>query len=156
MTAEEHSRYQRQMRLPAIGERGQQALLDSRVLIVGMGGLGSPAALYLAAAGIGTLAVTDFDRVEPSKLQRQTIHGEDDLDEPKALSAARRIKSLNSACRVIPLDWVLDEDELNEQIRQADLVLDSCDNFSTRFAINRACHAEGVPLVTGAAIRTEG
>lgn len=156
MTPEQQSRYSRQIRLPAIGEAGQQALLESRVLIIGMGGLGSPAAMYLAAAGVGTLVVADFDRVEDSNLQRQIIHREQDIGEPKAFSAKRTLAELNPACEVIPLDWALDESEINEQVAQSTLVLDCCDNFSTRFAVNRACQAQGVPLVSGAAIRTEG
>lgn len=156
MTPEQAERYSRQIRLGAIGEQGQQRLLDARVLIIGMGGLGSPAALYLAAAGIGTLVLSDFDRVEASNLQRQIIHRQQDIGELKAVSAARSIAELNPECRVIAKDWQLDEAELVAEIEQADLVLDCCDNFATRFAVNRAAVASHTPLVSGAAIRTEG
>lgn len=156
MTPEQKSRYSRQIRLAAIGEAGQQAMLESRVLIIGMGGLGSPAAMYLAAAGVGTLVVADFDRVEDSNLQRQIIHRDRDIGEPKAFSAKRTLAEINPACEVIALDWALDEDEIREQVSKATLVLDCCDNFATRFAVNRACQSLGVALVSGAAIRTEG
>lgn len=148
--------YSRQTRLPQIGEAGQQRLLDSRVLIVGMGGLGSPVALYLAAAGVGQLVISDFDRIEPSNLQRQIIHRAADIGEPKALSAQTALKRLNPGCRVTALDWQLDEDELAEEVRRADLVVDCSDNFATRFSLNRACFAARKPLVSGAAIRMEG
>jgi adenylyltransferase/sulfurtransferase len=149
-------RYSRQIRLPAIGEEGQSRLLASRALIIGVGGLGSPAALYLAAAGVGHLVLSDFDRVEASNLQRQIIHRQRDIGEPKAFSGRAALHELNPACEVTALDWQLEEPELREQVAAADIVLDCCDNFETRFAINRACVAERTPLVSGAAIRMEG
>jgi molybdopterin-synthase adenylyltransferase len=156
LTPEQRRRYGRQIRVAGIGEAGQRRLLGARVLIVGMGGLGSPAALYLAAAGVGTLVVSDFDRVEESNLQRQIIHRQADIGEHKARSARRALEALNPACRVIAKDWQLDGEELEEEIHRADLVLDCSDNFATRFALNRACWAARRPLVSGAAIRREG
>jgi adenylyltransferase/sulfurtransferase len=149
-------RYSRQIRLPQIGRDGQGKLASARVLVIGMGGLGSPAALYLASAGVGHLVLSDFDRVELSNLQRQVIHTESAIDQPKALSAKETIASLNSDVDVTAIDWQLADDELIGQVRQADVVLDCSDNFDTRFAINAACHASGRPLVSGAAIRFDG
>lgn len=156
MTPEQLRRYSRQIRVEGIGAEGQQRILQARVLIVGMGGLGSPAALYLAAAGVGSLVVSDFDRVEESNLQRQIIHRQVDIGEHKALSAKRALEALNPACRVIAKDWQLDDAELDAEIAAADLVLDCSDNFATRFALNRACVVRRTPLVSGAAIRREG
>lgn len=121
-----------------------------------MGGLGSPAAMYLAAAGVGQLVLSDFDRVEASNLQRQIIHRAEDIGELKARSAQRTLAQINPECRVQALDWALDDDELAAQVEAADLVLDCCDNFATRFAVNRHCVAAAKPLVSGAAIRMEG
>ena len=121
-----------------------------------MGGLGSPAALYLAAAGVGTLVVTDFDRVEEANLQRQIIHRHRDIGALKALSAKHTLAELNPNCEVIAKDWQLEGDELSAEIQRADVVVDCCDNFTTRFALNRACVTDGKPLVSGAAIRMEG
>ncbi len=156
MNNKEKSRYARQIRLNYVGEEGQQKLLDSTALIIGMGGLGSPAAMYLAAAGVGRLIISDFDQVEDSNLQRQIIHRTQDIGELKALSAKRAIAELNPGCVVEALDWQLEEDELEEYVRKADIVLDCSDNFPTRFAINRVCIKQKTPLVSGAAIRMEG
>ncbi len=156
MTPEQRQRYARQIRLDAVQEAGQQRLLDSRVLIVGLGGLGSPAAMYLAASGVGTLVVNDFDRVEPSNLQRQIIHRESDIGELKAASAKQTLQQINPACQVTALDWQLDEAELIDEVRAADLVLDCTDNYATRFQLNRIAVAEATSLVTAAAIRLEG
>ena len=156
MSNKEKSRYARQIRLSYVGEEGQQKLLDSTALIIGMGGLGSPAAMYLAAAGLGRLIISDFDQVEDSNLQRQIIHRTQDIGELKALSAKHAIAELNPDCVVEALDWQLEESELEDYARRVDIVLDCSDNFETRFAINRACVKENIPLVSGAAIRTEG
>ena len=155
MTPEQQQRYARQIRLSSVGEAGQQRLLDSRVLVVGLGGLGSPAAMYLAAAGVGTLVLSDFDRVEASNLQRQIIHREAQIGELKARSAAQTVSELNPACRVEAIDWQLDDDELREQVRAADLVLD-CTDTATRFQLNRIAVQQQRPLVIGAGIRQEG
>ena len=156
MNDKQKSRYARQIRLSQVGEEGQQKLLDSTVLVIGMGGLGSPAAMYLAAAGIGRLIISDFDQVEDSNLQRQIIHRTKDIGELKAFSAKRTIAEINPDCVVDALDWQLDDSELQEYVGKSDIVLDCTDNFPTRFAINRACVKVGVPLVSGAAIRMEG
>jgi adenylyltransferase/sulfurtransferase len=156
MNKKEQSRYARQIRLSQIGEEGQQKLLDATVLIIGMGGLGSPAAMYLAAAGIGHIIISDFDQVEDSNLQRQIIHRTKDIGELKAFSARRTIAEINPDCEVEAIDWQLDESELEAYANKADLVLDCTDNFPTRFSINRVCVKTGTPLVSGAAIRMEG
>jgi len=152
----EAQRYSRQIRLPQVGEEGQQKLLDATALIIGMGGLGSPAAMYLAAAGVGKLVLSDFDRVESSNLQRQIIHRHADIGEPKAFSAKNTLAEINPDCTIEALDYELDGAALSATISAADVVLDCSDNFQTRFAINRECVAAGTPLVSGAAIRMEG
>lgn len=156
MNKKEQSRYARQIRLNQIGEEGQQKLLNATVLIIGMGGLGSPAAMYLAAAGIGRIIISDFDQVEDSNLQRQIIHRTKDIGELKAFSAKQTIAEINPDCEVEAIDWQLDESELEEYANKADLVLDCTDNFPTRFSINRVCVKTNTPLVSGAAIRMEG
>lgn len=149
-------RYSRQILLQQIDVDGQQRLLDSRVLIVGMGGLGSPAALYLAGAGVGRLVLADDDHVDLSNLQRQIIHGTADLDRPKTASAADRLSALNPDIQIQQLDQRLLGEQLHEAVAQVDLVLDCTDNFATRQAVNRACVALRRPLVSGAAIRLQG
>lgn len=156
MTPEQFQRYARQIRLGQVQQSGQEKLLAARVLIVGLGGLGSPAAMYLAASGVGTLVLSDYDRVEPSNLQRQIIHRESDIGELKAASAKQTLSAINPACELIALDWQLDEQELGTEIRAADLVLDCTDNFASRFQLNRVAIRERTPLVTAAAIRLEG
>lgn len=156
MNEKERSRYARQIRLKQIGEEGQQKLLDSTALIIGMGGLGSPAAMYLAAAGVGRLIISDFDQVEDSNLQRQIIHRTKDIGELKAFSAKRTLAEINPDCEVEALDWQLDDSQLEDYIDKSDIVLDCSDNFPTRFAINRASVKMETPLVSGAAIRMEG
>ena len=149
-------RYSRQIMLPQIDAAGQQTLLDSSVLIVGMGGLGSPAAMYLASAGIGHLVLADFDKVEISNLQRQIVHGTNDIGRDKVDSAYDTLKQLNPDITITRFKQKLDDDTLNDLVPQVDLVVDGCDNFSTRFAVNRACVKHNTPLVSGAAIRFEG
>lgn len=149
-------RYARHILLPQIGIEGQQRLLDARVLIVGLGGLGSPVAMYLAASGVGHLVLADFDTVELSNLQRQLLHRTADLGRPKVESARDTVLALNPEVAVTPLPGVLDEAALADQVRQADLVVDCSDNFHTRFQLNAACVSACTPLVSGAAIRFEG
>lgn len=149
-------RYSRQIMLPQIDAAGQQKLLDSTVLIVGMGGLGSPVAMYLASAGVGHLILADFDMVELSNLQRQIIHGTDDIGRNKVDSAYDRLRQLNPDISITRFKQVLDDDTLADLVPQVDLVVDGCDNFDTRFAVNRACVKFHKPLVSGAAIRFEG
>ena len=149
-------RYNRQIMLPALDIAGQERLLQSTVLILGLGGLGSPAALYLAAAGVGTLVLADGDVVEISNLQRQIAHGEADIGSSKVSSAAASIAALNSDSVVRTLDARQDYDSLVGLLGDIDLVVDASDSFATRFAVNRACVEARVPLVSGAAIRSEG
>ncbi len=156
MNKQQKSRYARQIRLSQIGESGQQKILDSSVLIIGMGGLGSPAALYLAAAGVGRIIISDYDQVEDSNLQRQIIHRTQDIGELKAYSAKRTLAEINPDCDVEAIDRQLDEEELEALAEQVDVVLDCTDNFPTRFMINRVCIKTATPLVSGAAIRMEG
>jgi len=156
MQDEELLRYSRQIMLPEMDVAGQQALLDATILIVGMGGLGCPAAMYLAAAGAGHLILADDDTVEITNLQRQIAHGQSDLGAPKVLSAASTLSNLNPHVRITALQQRLTLAEMDTLVPQVTLVLDACDNFSTRFALNQACVRHGVPLVSGAAIRMEG
>ena len=149
-------RYSRQILLPQIDYEGQQRLLDSHALIIGLGGLGSPASLYLAAAGVGQLTLVDFDTVDLSNLQRQIVHRTSDIGRPKIESARDNLAALNPDIRIDTLPGPLDDDALREAVRAADVVLDCTDNFTTRHAINRACVAEKKPLVSAAAIRLEG
>ena len=149
-------RYSRQILLGQIDVDGQQRLLDSSVLIVGMGGLGSPAALYLAGAGVGRLILADDDHVDLSNLQRQIIHGTADLNRPKTLSAAETLLGLNPEIEIQQLNQRLLGEQLHQAVAQVDLVLDCTDNFTTRQALNSACVALRRPLVSGAAIRLQG
>ncbi|MBT4123251.1 MAG: molybdopterin-synthase adenylyltransferase MoeB [Candidatus Ruthia sp.] len=148
-------RYSRQIILPEVGIEGQQALLDSTMLLIGMGGLGSPSAMYLAAAGVGHLIIADFDKVELSNLQRQVIHHTDDIGEFKVDSAKAKMHSINPDIKITTVKD-LGEDNLNTWIAKADVVLDGTDNFDTRFKVNQACVAETTPLVSAAVIRFEG
>ena len=148
-------RYSRQILLHDFDVAGQERLLDARVLVVGLGGLGCPAALYLAAAGVGTLLLADDDVVEISNLQRQIAHGDADIGSNKARSAAASIAALNPQVQVELIERRLGEDDLPELLARVDLVLDATDNYSTRFALNRACIAAAVPLVSAAAVRSE-
>ena len=156
MDDEQLLRYSRQIMLPGFGIEGQERLGSSRVLIVGMGGLGAPAAMYLAAAGVGELLIADFDRVDLSNLQRQIIHYSGDIGRPKVDSARETLLALNPEVRVTALDERLDADGLRDLAADCDAVLDASDNFVTRFAVNRACVEAGTPLVSGAAVRLEG
>ena len=149
-------RYSRHTTLEQIGEAGQRKLGDAHVLIVGLGGLGSPAALYLAAAGIGKLSFADFDTVETSNLQRQIAHTSDRVGQLKTASARTACLQINPDCVIDTIDYALDEDDLAELVASCTVVLDCTDNFPTRFAINDACVASRVPLVSGAAIRFDG
>ena len=156
MNKAQQDRYARQIRLAQIGEQGQQAILDASALIVGVGGLGSPAAMYLAAAGIGKLVLSDFDIVETSNLQRQIIHRNAAVGENKVDSGRQTIQALNPDCEVDVIGYQLEGDELHQTIDSVDIVLDCSDNYPTRFEVNRYCVETATPLVTGAAIRLEG
>lgn len=149
-------RYSRQILLPQLDVAGQLRLKQSRVLVVGLGGLGSPVALYLAAAGVGELQLADFDQVDLSNLQRQVLHDTTTLGQPKVASARTRLQALNPLIQICLHEQGLDADSLDAAVAEVDLVLDCSDNFTTRSAVNQACVRSGVPLVSGAAIRLEG
>lgn len=153
---QELARYSRQILLPEIDYNGQLKLAQSHALIIGLGGLGSPVAMYLASAGVGQLTLVDFDEVDESNLQRQVIHNESRVGQNKAESAAQSLKQLNQHIQLNVITHKLDPAELAKQIEQADIVLDCSDNFETRFALNQACFKAKKPLVSGAAIRWEG
>ena len=152
----ELERYARHILLHEIGGPGQRALKAARVLVVGAGGLGSPALMYLAAAGVGTIGVIDDDDVELSNLQRQIIHSEDRLGMAKVFSAEAAMKALNPFVTVRPYRRRLDAAVAAELVRAYDLVLDGTDNFDTRYLVNRVCAEAGVPLISGAITQWEG
>ena len=156
LSDEELLRYSRQILLAQIDVAGQLKLKRSRVLIVGLGGLGSPVALYMAAAGVGELHLADFDTVDLSNLQRQIIHDSEQIGAAKVDSAMARLRAINPQVRLVPQRTALDADSLAAAVAAVELVLDCCDNFATREAVNAACVAAGKPLVSGAAIRLEG
>ena len=156
MTDEQLLRYSRHILLPQIGVEGQARIVAARALIVGAGGLGSPAAYYLAAAGVGTLVLADGDTVDLTNLQRQILHMSDAIGRPKVESARDTLARINPECRVVPIGERLTDERLDAEIAAADIVLDCSDNFATRHAINRACVRHARPLVSGAAIRFDG
>lgn len=156
MNDEQLLRYSRHILLPGLDVDGQEALLASRVLIVGMGGLGCPVALYLAASGVGELHLADDDTVDLSNLQRQIAHGSSDIGRRKVDSVADSIKAINSDTSLLKYPVRLSDDALLRAVVEVDLVVDASDNFTTRFALNQACYSARKPLVSGAAIRGEG
>jgi len=156
MNDEQLLRYSRQIMLPALDIEGQQKLLSATVMLIGLGGLGSPVSMYLAAAGVGHLILVDFDTVELSNLQRQIVHSTKDIDRPKVESARDRLLALNPDCKVTLINKQLDEKELLKEIKDVEVVIDGSDNFPTRFAVNKACFENKKVLVSGAAIRFEG
>jgi molybdopterin/thiamine biosynthesis adenylyltransferase len=149
-------RYSRQIMLPQVDIAGQQKLRDSTVFIVGLGGLGSPIAMYLAAAGVGHLIINDFDNVDLSNLQRQIIHHSDNIGLAKTESSQIKLKAINPEVKISLCNEKLEAEKLVQQVQQADLVVDASDNFTTRFRLNQACVNTKVPLISGAAIRMEG
>ncbi len=149
-------RYSRHILLAPVDIAGQEKLLASRVLIIGLGGLGSPLAMYLAASGVGHLTVVDHDKVELTNLQRQIVHTTDTIGQDKTASAAKQLKALNPEIAVNTINRKLDDAGLLEQARAVDVVVDASDNFATRFAVNAACVAAKKPLVSGAVVRFEG
>lgn len=155
-TDDELLRYSRQIMLPQFDVAGQQRLASARVLIVGLGGLGCPVALYLAGAGVGELVLADFDRVDLTNLHRQIAHGVADLGKAKVESAREAIAALNPLVKVRTLTQPLQDDLMDAQVALVDAVVDCTDNFATRFALNKACVKAGKPLISGAAIRMEG
>ncbi len=148
-------RYSRQIMLPEIDAGGQLKLANAKVVIFGLGGLGSSASIYLAAAGVGHLVLNDFDKVDLSNLQRQILHSTNDIGKLKTESARDHLLSLNPELTLTLIDHKLEADEISEYIKDANVVVDATDNFSSRFMINQACINCGVPLVSGAAIRFE-
>ena len=156
MEDEELLRYSRQIMLPDIDIEGQEKLRMATVLIIGLGGLGSPVALYLAAAGCGHLILVDDDQVDLSNLQRQVVHTTDRIGVNKAISAAEQLREINPHCELTTIDHRPAPEELQSLLEQSTVALDCTDNFASRFALNDACWQAGVPLVSGAAIRWEG
>jgi len=156
MNDEQLLRYSRQIMLPAVDIEGQTRLMQSRVLIIGLGGLGSPVAMYLGAAGVGHLTLCDDDKVDLSNLQRQIVHGTPDIGTAKTQSAKRTLQRLNPETDIQTIEQRLDAPQLRETVARYDVVVDACDNFPSRFLINQACVNARVPLVSGAAIRLEG
>ena len=156
LSPDQRERYSRHLQLPEIGEAGQARLSAARVLVVGAGGLGSPAVMFLAGAGVGTLAIADYDRVELSNLQRQVLYRASDLGKDKVEAARSAVAAMNPDVRVEAIPWAMDGPELVREVEKADAVVDASDNFETRFEVNAACVAAGTPLVSGAAIRMEG
>jgi adenylyltransferase/sulfurtransferase len=156
MDDEQLLRYSRHILLPEIGIEGQQRLLDAHVLMIGAGGLGSPAALYLASAGIGTLTICDGDVVDLTNLQRQIVHREAAVGQPKAASARDTLLAINPRVNINAVQERVAGDRLAQLVAAADIVLDGSDNFATRHAVNRACVAVRKPLVSGAGIHFDG
>jgi molybdopterin/thiamine biosynthesis adenylyltransferase/rhodanese-related sulfurtransferase len=156
LTKDEVARYSRHLIIPDVGVDGQKRLKNAKVLVVGAGGLGSPALLYLAAAGVGTLGVVDFDIVDESNLQRQVIHGQSDIGKPKALSAKESIAEINPLVRVNLHQEQLTSDNALDIFRDYDLILDGTDNFATRYLVNDAAVLLGKPYVWGSIFRFEG
>lgn len=156
LSPEQRNRYSRHLLLPEVGEEGQQKLLGAKVLLLGAGGLGSPAALYLAAAGVGTLGIVDMDIVDDSNLQRQILHNVDRLGERKVDSAKKTITLLNPDVNVITFDVRLDASNIEDIVGQFDLVVDGADNFPVRYMLNDASVKLGIPVVHGSIFRFEG
>jgi adenylyltransferase/sulfurtransferase len=156
MTTEQIDRYSRHFTLPQVGEKGQGKLLDAKVLLVGAGGLGSPAGLYLAASGVGTMGVIDADVVDATNLQRQVLHNSSRIGQPKTESAKETINSLNPDVKVNTYQEMLTSDNALEIFREYDLVVDGCDNFPTRYLVNDACVMTGKPNVHGSIFQFEG
>jgi sulfur-carrier protein adenylyltransferase/sulfurtransferase len=156
LDAAQRDRYSRHLILPEVGDEGQAKLLDARVLVIGAGGLGSPALLYLAAAGVGTIGIVDSDVVEASNLQRQVVHDTESIGAPKAKSAQETISRLNPDVNVIVHDFRIDESNASDLIGRYDLVVDGCDNFDTRYVVNDAAVALRKGVVHGSIFRFEG
>jgi adenylyltransferase/sulfurtransferase len=156
MNDEQLLRYSRHILLPEIGVEGQEKFLASTALVIGAGGLGSPVALYLAAAGLGTITLADGDVVDLTNLQRQILHTTESIGKPKAASGREALAKINPDVKVVPLQRRLGGEELDRLVAEASVVLDCSDNFATRHAVNRACVRHRRPLVSGAAVRFDG
>jgi len=156
LTTEQVERYSRHFMLPQVGERGQKQLLRSKVLCIGVGGLGSPAAFYLAAAGVGTLGIIDSDRVDLSNLQRQILHKTQDVGRPKVDSARDTLEALNPDVKIVPYPVRLTVENIVEILRNYDVIVDGSDNFDTRYLVNDACYLLKKPNVHGSIFQFEG
>jgi adenylyltransferase/sulfurtransferase len=156
MTPEQIRRYSRHLIMPEVGGNGQRKLLASKVLLIGAGGLGSPAALYLAAAGVGTLGIVDFDVVDLSNLQRQILHHVRDVGRPKVVSAQETIAALNPDVTVVPYAEALSSANVLRIVAEYDVVVNGSDNFPTRYLVNDACVFSKKPLVDGSVFKFEG
>ncbi len=156
LTIDEVRRYSRHLIIPDVGMTGQKRLKNAKVLVIGAGGLGSPALLYLAAAGVGTLGIVEFDEVDESNLQRQIIHGQSDIGKPKAISAKESIAETNPLVNVVVHGERLDNDNVMEIFQQYDLIVDGTDNFATRYLVNDAAVLLGKPYVWGSIYRFDG
>lgn len=156
MNSDQQVRYARHISLPQIGVEGQQTLLESRVLVIGAGGLGSPAALYLAAAGVGEIGLIDADVVDLSNLQRQILHATPDLDVPKVDSAARKLVALNPEVKVVPYQARFQMENAGKWLPHYQIVLDATDNFASKFAVAAACHQHQTPYVHAGILAFQG
>ncbi len=156
MSSRDITRYARHLALPQVGARGQERIGASSALLIGVGGIGCSAASYLAASGVGNLVLCDFDTVDATNLGRQILYGPDDVGQPKAKVAARRLGVINPDIEITAIAHRLDDTELGSKVADADVVLDGCDNFATRFQVNDACVEHSTCLISGAAIRLEG
>ncbi|HET7765461.1 MAG TPA: molybdopterin-synthase adenylyltransferase MoeB [Burkholderiales bacterium] len=156
MTDEQLLRYSRHILLPELGVEGQQKLLSATALVIGAGGLGSPAALYLAAAGVGTIVLADGDDVDLTNLQRQILHTAESVGKPKSESGRASLARINPEIEIVPVKQRLEDDALDRLVASSTVVLDCSDNFATRHAVNRACVRHRRPLVSGAAVRFDG
>ena len=156
LTEDQIYRYSRHILLPQVGGVGQEKLLRAKVFCVGVGGLGSPVALYLAAAGLGTIGIADSDQVDISNLQRQVLHYTDDIGKPKTHSAREKLKKLNPDVNVIVYEDLITKDNIGEIVGEYDIVIDGTDNFPTRYLVNDACFFEKKTLVSGAIFQFEG
>lgn len=156
LTSDEQSRYDRQIIIPDFGDSGQEKLKRARVVIVGCGGLGSPAAIYLAAAGVGTLRIIDRDKVELSNLNRQVLHWQEDVGRNKVQSAAEKLNQLNKLVKIEPVVETITGENADSFIAGFDVIIDALDNLPTRFIINRAAVKAGIPFIHGAIYGLEG
>src|SRR5688572_30030005 len=156
LTPDQIRRYQRQIIMPEVGSVGQRKLLDASVVLIGAGGLGSPSALYLAAAGVGTLGIVDFDVVDMSNLHRQVLHGHSDIGRPKVESAADTLREINPDVQIKAFNEPITSENAMEIFGQFDIVLNGSDNFPTRYLVNDAAYFSKKPLVDGSIFRFEG
>lgn len=156
MDLDEKIRYDRQLRIPEIGEGGQRRLRESKIVIIGIGGLGCASATYLTAAGVGWIKIVDFDVVNLSDLNRQILYAEQDIGERKVVVAKKRLSSLNPRVKIIPIVAKVDKENVSEIIRGADVVVDGLDNFESRLIVNSACVHFNIPYVYGGVSRLRG